>query len=66
MKIEVKQHSQDPDYIETDDYNSKEIFMLLTEKDKNNNFIHSHIQIGDNIYSPVSVQSIRVIDDETA
>ena len=63
MKIEVKQHGLEAEIIETETFNTQEIFKALTEKDDYGNRKQEYIMIGDNIYSTISIQSVKKIEE---
>lgn len=66
MKIMVEIHQQDkPDIIETETYNALETFEILNGLKKNEvGNAYNNIMIGTNIYSCVSVKSIKIVSDE--
>lgn len=63
MKLEIKEHSKDADIIEVDNYDAKETFAKLTEKDEVGNRKNEFVVFGENIYSTINIQSIKVIDE---
>lgn len=63
MKLEIKEHSKDADIIEVDNYDAKETFTKLIEKDEFGNRKNEFVVFGENIYSTINIQSIKVIDE---
>lgn len=61
MKIEVKQHGLEPDVLEVKNYDAVEVFKAMSEKDEHGNNKQSHVLIGDNIYSTINLQSVKVL-----
>ncbi|MDG3374401.1 hypothetical protein [Enterococcus thailandicus] len=62
MKLEIKEHSKDADIIEVDSYDAKETFTKLTEKDEMGNRKNDFLVFGENIYSTINIQSIKVVN----
>lgn len=61
MKLEIKEHSKDPDIVEVESYDAAETLKMMTEKNELGNRVHEFIVFGNNIYSTVSIQSVKVI-----
>lgn len=66
MKIEIKEHSKDPDVIEVETFDPEETFKFMTDKDENNNRVNDFISFGKNIYSVINIQSIKVLESKEA
>ncbi len=62
VKLEIKEHSKDADIIEVDSYDAKETFTKLTEKDEMGNRKNDFLVFGENIYSTINIQSIKVVN----
>ncbi|CAD5896872.1 hypothetical protein [Carnobacterium maltaromaticum] len=65
MKIKVEVHGQEePDIIETDKYDINETYEIMNGIRKNEvGNVYGNILLGENIYSCVSIKSIKVIED---
>lgn len=62
IKLEVKEHSKDPEIVEVEEYNVAEMFQLLTNKDERGNRENEFILLGNNIYSTINIQSIKEVE----
>jgi hypothetical protein len=62
IKLEIKEHSKDPDIVEVDSYDAKQIYEFITKKDENNTRVNEFIQFNENIYSTINIQSIKVVE----
>lgn len=65
IKLEIKQHSLPSDVVEVEFYDAAEVMKILMEKDEYGNRVNEFITFGQNIYSTISVQSVRVIENES-
>lgn len=63
MLLEIKQHSLPEEIIEVEEYDPKEVMNTLSEKDEYGNRVHEYIIFGENIYSTISIQSVRVMKE---
>ncbi len=63
MLLEIKQHSLAEDIVEVEGYDPIDTMQKLTEKDERGNRVHEYIVFGKNIYSTISIQSVRVKED---
>lgn len=66
MKIEIKYHSMDPIFVSATEEEIKSIQPALTEKDEYGNLTTAAIFLGGFPYSPVGIQYIRPVTEETA
>lgn len=66
MEIEIKYHSMDPVFVNASDEEIAKIQPALTEKDDNGNLTTSAMYLGGWPYSPVGIQYIRPVTEETA
>lgn len=64
MKLEVKQHSLQADIVEVESYDAADTMKKLTEKDEYGNRVNEFIIFGQNVYSTISIQSVRVVDSK--
>ncbi|WP_368251971.1 hypothetical protein [Enterococcus sp. 2201sp1_2201st1_B8_2201SCRN_220225] len=65
MKIEIKYHSTEPIFVDATEDEIKGIQPALTEKDEYGNLITAAIFLGGFPYSPVGIQYIRPVTEET-
>lgn len=64
IRLEVKEHSKDADIVELENYDAEETFEKMTEKDERGNRVNEFLILGDNIYSTINIQSVKIYKGE--
>lgn len=64
IRLEVKEHSKDADIVEVENYDVEETFKKMTEKDEHGNRVNEFLILGDNIYSTINIQSVKIYKGE--
>ena len=64
IRLEVKEHSKDADIVDVENYDVEETFKKMTEKDENRNRVNELLILGDNIYSTINIQSVKIYKGE--
>lgn len=63
VKIAIKENSREADIVEVESYNAEETYKKMMEKNENGNRANEFMVFGDNIYSTINIQSIKIVEE---
>ena len=62
ITIAIKENNKDADLIEVEHFNAEEVLKKMTDREERGNRVNEFLDFGNNIYSIISIQSIKKVD----